>query len=527
MDSDEKKEAPEQDNPTVGRALLGCLMTDFNTAWPTALAAGLRAEWFPSAAERAVFSALARLAEQGGTVDVTLAYSAAVNEKGAPQDYAWYEKSIDAAASMAHLESYVRRLRNEAVARQMRSLLAESAGDLRRDPADDVAARLSAELLECAATGTGRETNKREVIGNKLALWREVAHQRYDLGNASFCIGVPLPWACLNSVFSGLRPGLHVLGARTSVGKTVFAVNCSQFWQERGIPHAFVSLDMNEGELLARFVASTARVSLRKLEWGASRAELEKAQEAADAIEAAPVFVSGEADVGRLGAWLRMMQVKRGIRAVVLDYVQLCRAATEGPSHPMRMFERVCESVQTLKRLANELGLPMLLLAQLSREVDRVARESVYSEPTLADLGDSSEIEKAASSVTLMYRDRVVEELWRRTPPIAIAYGQQSLARHLRAIWLLVAKNQQGLASVRRPFVMYPDYFILRPGCYELRDADAENVEMFDPAKNRNVKTRSFRPAFSKIRDDWRVLPEDSILEQMGALGDRQYHENE
>ena len=392
---------------------------------------------------------------------------------------------------------------------------------------DVVAARLSAALLECAASGTGREADKRSVMSAKIALWREVAHQRYDLGNAAFCIGVPLPWACLNSVFSGLRPGLHVLGARTSVGKTVFAVNCSQFWQERGVPHAFVSLDMNEGELLARFVASTARVSLRKLEWGASRAELEKAEKAAAAIDAAPLYVSGEANVGRLGAWLRMMQVKAGIRAVVIDYVQLCHAAQETPAHPMRMFERVCESVQTLKRLANELGLPMLLLAQLSREVDRAARESVYSEPTLADLGDSSEIEKAASSVTLMYRDRVVEDLWRRTPPLALAFGQKTLAGHLRAIWLLVAKNQQGLASVRRPFVMYPDYFILRPGSYEKRDSDAEAVDVFDAAKNRNVKVRSMRPAFARIRDDWRVLPEDDDIAALGALGDREYHENE
>lgn len=510
---------------TVGRALLGCLMADFATSWPTAAAAGLRANWFASKEERAVFAAMGRLAARGGEVDAVLIYDTARAEEDAPRDFAWYERTMDAAVSVAHLSSYVSRLRDQAVARDMCALMSESREDLGRDPSDEVAARLSASLLECAAQGTGREIDKRAAMDSKIALWQEVARQRYELGNASFCIGTPLPWACLNSVFCGLRPGLHVLGARTSVGKTVFAVNCSQYWMEQGIPHAFVSLDMGEGELLARFVAGVSRVSLRKLEWGASKAELEKAREAAAAVEAAPLFVSGEANVGRLGAWLRMMKVKKDIRAVVIDYVQLCHAAQESPAHPMRMFERVCESVQYLKRLANDLGLPMLLLAQLSREVDRAARESVYSEPTLADLGDSSEIEKAASSVTLMYRDRIVEQIWERSPPVGLAYGQQSLAKSLRAVWLKVEKNQQGLAGVRRPFVMYPAYFILRPGSYQNREPIQS--EIFDAAKNKNVKVANWLPSFRQIRDDWRTLPEDETLKQFGALGDREYKENE
>lgn len=510
---------------SYGRAVLGGIMADFDIAWAVAKAAGLCADWFRTDEEKAVFAAMERLASRGGGVDVLACYNAAKAEKGAPEDYAWYEKCLDACVSGAHLEYYVRSLRDETVSRGMRALCLSACGELDREPADEVAARLSAQLLECAAQGTGREIDKREAMGEKMALWREVARQRFQLGNAAFCIGVPLPWACLNSVFVGLRPGLHVLGARTSVGKTVFAVNCSQYWQERGIPHAFVSLDMAEGELLARFVASSSRVSLRKLEWGASKEELDKADGAIAAVEAAPLHVSTEANVGRLGAWLRMMKAKAGIQAVVIDYVQLCHAAQEGPGRLMRMFERVCESVQFLKRLANELKLPMLLLAQLSREVDRAARESVYSEPTLADLGDSSEIEKAASSVTLMYRDRIVEELWRKAPPLGLAYGQNSLARSLRAVWLKVEKNQQGLAGVRRPFIMYPAYFILRPGSYETREP--RQTEMFDAAKNRNVKVVDWSDAFSKVRDDWRTLPEDAALERMGALGDRQYHENE
>ena len=193
----------------------------------------------------------------------------------------------------------------------------------------------------------------------------------------------------------------------------------------------------------------------------------------------------------------------------------------------MRGFERVCEVVQMLKQLANEMRLPFLLLAQLSREIDNAQRENVYAEPRLSDLGDSSEIEKAAASVTLMYRDQIVEEVWRRSsPPVHLAYGDEHLARNLRALWLKIEKNQQGLAGVRRPFLMYPHQFILRPGCYECREPVKDVIaDPHNPSREKTVM--NWGPAFRKVRDDWRILPEDQELEALGGLGEREYKEGE
>ena len=489
-----------------------------------ALARGVTADWFADASMGAVWQALVDLHTARRGIDPMLVAdelrrSGRLEAAGGAEAL---EAIIEATPTTAHAGFYLDALAGDMLTRGIRKVFAEARDEIAENPVQAIT-EITKALRMLQERGAGSlEVDKLGPLEAKLAQWREVARQRFVLKNPAFCMGVPLPWACLNSVFTGLRPGLHVLGARTSVGKTVYALNVSQFWCERKIPHAFISLDMEEGELLTRYISAQARVSLRKLEWGARHEELEAAAAQIPVVDKACMHLTTLRQVERIEGWLHMAVSRWGIKAAVLDYVQLVRLKHD---NRMRAFERVCEATQALKDIANTLGLPIVLLAQLSREVDKAERENVYAEPRLSDLGDSSELEKSAASVTLMHRDQIVEQYWRTNEPLYLSYGDQNLARHLRAMWLTVAKNQQGLAGVRRPFVMYPHQFILRPGCYETREAVMETVA--DKYTGKDKKVQNWRPAFARIRDDWRVLPEDAELESHGGLGEREFHEGE
>lgn len=503
--------------------LLGACLMDAPRMMPLVVSRGVGEEWFESPAEIAVWEALLELWTRKSNVDAVLVL-AELRRTGKLElsgGAAFVETVMDQTPTAANGEYYLDVLRGTMLARVMEQHWRKA----REGAVEDVGHALDtliADLRELQERGTGRlEVEKRPMLEMKLESWREAARQRFVLHNKAYCVGVPLPWGCLNSVFNGLRPGLHFVGARTSVGKTVFAMNVSQFWCERNIPHAFVSLDMPDAELLVRYVSAQSRVSLRKLEWGANHEELAKAEAEIGVVENACMHMTHETHVERIRGWVNMAVHRWGIKAVVLDYIQLVRMKGD---RRMRAFERVCEVVQMFKALANETGLPFVMLAQLSREVDKAERENVYAEPRLSDLGDSSEIEKSAASVTLMYRDQVVEEKWREEAPLHLGYGDPNLSRHLRAIWLKIEKNQQGLGGVRRPFIMYPNQFILRPGSYECRQGVIESME--DPITHRKKSFVNWWPAFAKVRDDWRVLPEDEALASCGGLGKREYSED-
>jgi hypothetical protein len=85
-------------------------------------------------------------------------------------------------------------------------------------------------------------------------------------------------------------------------------------------------------------------------------------------------------------------------------------------------------------------------------------------------------------------------------------------AQALRPVWLCLLKNQNG-PTRWFPLILYPSYFMFRPGNYEAKK-EVERVE-----KNREIYTNA--PYFVQVRDDWRYMPTDSKLAKAYVLGQR------
>ncbi len=161
------------------------------------------------------------------------------------------------------------------------------------------------------------------------------------------------------------------------------------------------SLEMSEAELSHRFIASQARINGDKLRKGKVKSEWPKVISAANVLSKAPLWIDDSADLSllELRAKARRLHGQAGekLGLIIVDYIQLMRA--EDPR--MNRVEQVGQISRGLKILAQEIGVPVIGLSQLSRAPEQRSP----ARPILSDLRESGNIEQDADLVSFIYRD--------------------------------------------------------------------------------------------------------------------------
>ena len=210
-------------------------------------------------------------------------------------------------------------------------------------------------------------------------------------------------FATLDEMLAGLRAGqLIVVGARPAVGKTSFALTLALNAARQGVKVGIFSLEMSGKELAQRIICAESGVSI-------SHFRMRTIPKASwDAIAAACCDIPGNGieiedkasvTIGDIRATAaRMMRgAERGL--IVIDYLQLISSASDGARFQNRAVE-VGEISRRMKVFAKELGVPVVTLAQLSRQA-----ESHPGLPRLSDLRESGSIEQDADTVLFLSRD--------------------------------------------------------------------------------------------------------------------------
>ena len=164
----------------------------------------------------------------------------------------------------------------------------------------------------------------------------------------------------------------------------------------------FFSLEMSAEQLATRMLAERSGVSSSNIRKGdIHEDEYGRLVAAARDLNDAPLFIdhTGAIPIATLAARARRLKRQRGLGLIVVDYLQLVRASnTRGNDGRV---QEVSEITQGLKALAKELNVPVLALAQLSRQVE--TRDD--KRPLLADLRESGSIEQDADIVMFVYRE--------------------------------------------------------------------------------------------------------------------------
>jgi len=216
-------------------------------------------------------------------------------------------------------------------------------------------------------------------------------------------LGIPTHFPALDYKTSGLQPSeLIILAARPSVGKTALALNIAENVALReNRPVAIFSLEMSREQLVQRMLCSQAGVSGNRIRHGTlTEEDWERLQLAAERLFRAPIFIDDTSGLSvlEMRAKCRRLKAERNdLALIVIDYLQLIR------SHSRRAENRnqeIGEIARALKGLAREFEVPVLVLSQLSRAVER--REE--KRPILSDLRDSGSIEAEADVVIFIHR---------------------------------------------------------------------------------------------------------------------------
>jgi replicative DNA helicase len=222
----------------------------------------------------------------------------------------------------------------------------------------------------------------------------------------------------LDQKLGGLHPSdLLILAARPSMGKSALAVNIAfdvarkYAWEPQpdgsrktvsGGVVAFFQLEMSAEQLAMRMLAEVSGVSGDRLRKGEIDAvEFGRVRDAALEIQEAPLYIdaTGGITMAKLAARARRLKRMHGLDLIVVDYLQLVTIG-EGSRVDNRVQE-VSAITQGLKTLAKELAVPVIALAQLSRQVEN--RED--KKPQLSDLRESGSIEQDADCVMFIYRE--------------------------------------------------------------------------------------------------------------------------
>lgn len=204
---------------------------------------------------------------------------------------------------------------------------------------------------------------------------------------------------------NGLRNGeLMVIGARPSVGKTAFAVNLSMklLLNENNLWVDFFNLEMSKETMFKRFISRSAAVSSYKLRDTNRMSDNEKkaSLESALALSNKDIKIYDklfylDQIVGTIKKNVRMNPNKNYV--AVIDYLTLIQVKGE-----KEIRFKVGEITRTLKKLTNDLDIPIILLAQLNRGIEN--RTGKEKKPKLSDLRESGDIEQDANIVGFLYK---------------------------------------------------------------------------------------------------------------------------
>lgn len=301
----------------------------------------------------------------------------------------------DIAANASNITEYAKIVRDKSLLR----MLIEATGD--------ISDRAFSEIGDVTEILGLAERRIYEISDNKYSKnfehIRDAILKNYDTLNTlkndpESLTGLRTNYEGLDRVLVGLGSGdLVIVGARPGMGKTSFCLNIAcNVAKNSGKEVAIFSLEMTAEQLASRLLCSEALVDSKCMRTGKlDTDEWKRLAEAASALSATDIWIDDTSEITVAEMKSKLRKIKN-LGLIVIDYLQLMH----GEKSDNRVLE-VAQITRSLKIMAKEFGVPIILCSQLSRG-SKDQKES--KKPALTDLRDSGAIEQDADIVLFLYR---------------------------------------------------------------------------------------------------------------------------
>lgn len=199
----------------------------------------------------------------------------------------------------------------------------------------------------------------------------------------------------------GLNPtDLIFIGARPAMGKTSFVLNLAvNIAEKEKLPVAVFSMEMSGQQLTQKMISFKSDISLSSIRARAVRNDFDKYTKIVGDLQQMPIYIDDSVNNDPLIIKSKCRRLKsklKGLGAIIVDYLQLM-----GKDDADNPTNEVSKHTRQLKKVAKELGIPVIVLSQLSRAVEQRQNKR----PQLSDLRQSGSIEQDADIVGFIYRD--------------------------------------------------------------------------------------------------------------------------
>jgi replicative DNA helicase len=388
--------------------VLGAVLLD-NEAFNTAIAI-ITPEAFFRDAHRRIFERMVQLTERRSAIDfVTLREE--LTKSGEIEDVggaAYLASLVDGVPRATNVEYYARIVKEKAT---LRSLIYAANKIVTNAYEADQDADLILDDAEGAIFAVAEDRVKAGFVPMRQLVQESFPKIEKLFEHQSYVTGVGCHLPDLDKMTRGFQPGdLVIVAARPSMGKTSLVLNICQHvathaapygLQRQGVAGVF-SLEMSKEQLFMRMLASEAKIdSFRLLSGQIGQREYGQITHAMETLAEAQLFVDDSAGIGvlEMRAKARRLQAEHGLDILAIDYVQLMtgRGKSENRTLELAAISR------SLKGLAKELNVPIMVLSQLSRAPE--ARSD--KRPMLSDLRESGALEQDADVVIMIYRDEM------------------------------------------------------------------------------------------------------------------------
>lgn len=354
---------------------------------------------------RCIFNAIYALLKEGTPVDV-ITVSTYLEQKGLLNEAGgkpYLANLCSETIGATNIAAYAEIIKECSLKRRLISI-----GTKLIDSGFNSDGRKADDLIDVAEKSIAEINDSRMKSGEALRsmndLLSSVLHRIEESTKGDGISGLATGWGAFDELTAGLQNSdLIIIAGRPSMGKTTIAMNIVEevvFSLKKSV--GVFSIEMTAEQLVTRMVSSVGRLDQTKIRTGKlDHLDMQKLADATKKLASAKLLIDDSSsllpDIRARGR--QMKRDNPDLSLIMIDYLQLIKV----PSMTHQKVYEISEVTRSIKLMAKELNVPVLLLSQLNRKLE----DRPDKRPVMSDLRDSGSIEQDADLICFVYRDEV------------------------------------------------------------------------------------------------------------------------